>query len=125
LLVVVVVKIIVGCFFGWPAPWLRGLLRLAALPVVAGVAYEILRWAGRHRNSLLARVLAGPGLLLQMLTTRQPDREQIAVAIYALAAVAAEVPLPTDFPPARPVNLLLQPVAETAPVAVGEGAGGE
>jgi uncharacterized protein YqhQ len=120
LLVVVVVKILVGCFFGWPAAWLRIVLRLAALPVVAGVAYEILRWAGRHRNSLVARALSGPGLALQMLTTRRPDREQLAVAIYALA----------DFPAPRRVNLLLQPVAgtavaETAPVGVGEGAGGE
>ena len=125
LLVVVVVKIIVGCFFGWPAAWLRIVLRLAALPVVAGVAYEILRWSGRHRHSLLARALAGPGLALQMLTTRRPDREQIAIAIYALAAVAPEVPLPADFPPPRLVNLLLQPLTEAAPVGAGEGAGGE
>lgn len=116
LLVVIVLKIVVGCFFGWPAPWVRIVLRLALLPVVAAVSYEILRWAGRHRHSWLSRILAGPGLLLQMLTTRHPDRDQVAVAIYALAAVAPEVPLPADFPPPRRVNLLVQTLPEAAPV---------
>ncbi len=115
LLVVIVVKIIAGWFFGWPAPWVRIVLRLALLPLVAAVAYEILRWAGRHRDSWFARMLAGPGLLLQMLTTRPPDREQIATAIYALAAVAPEVPLPADLPPSRRVNQFVQPVAEQEP----------
>ena len=119
LLVVIVVKIIVGCFFGWPAPWLRMILRLALLPVVAGLSYEILRWAGRHRDSRLARILAGPGLLLQLLTTRRPDRDQVATAIYALAAVAPEVSLPADFAPPRRVDLRLHLVATPAPVSVG------
>ncbi len=120
LLLVIVVKIVVGCFFGWPAPWLRIVLRLALLPLVAAVSYEILRWAGRHRHSLLARALAGPGLILQMLTTRQPDREQIATAIYALAAVAPEVPLPSDLPPPQQVNLQLQPATQPSAAVAAE-----
>jgi uncharacterized protein YqhQ len=120
LLLVIVVKIVVGVFFGWPAAWLRIGLRLALLPLVAAVAYEILRWAGRHRDSRFARALAGPGLLLQMLTTRHPDREQLATAIYALAAVAPEVPLPADFALPRQVNMRLQPVTEQTPRPAGQ-----
>jgi uncharacterized protein YqhQ len=115
LLVVIVVKIILGCFLGWPVMWLRMLLRLALLPVVAAVAYEILRWAGRHRHSLIATLLAGPGLALQVLTTRRPDRAQIETAIYALAAVAPEVPLPPELAAPRRVSSTLQPCAAPAP----------
>lgn len=102
LLVFIVVKIIVGAFFGWPAPWLRMLLRLVMVPVVAAIAYEIIRYGGRHRESLVARVMAQPGLLMQRLTTRQPSDEQLKIAIYALATVAPEVPLPAEF--AAPVT---------------------
>ncbi|MFW6438297.1 MAG: DUF1385 domain-containing protein, partial [Armatimonadota bacterium] len=94
ILVVILMKIIVGSFLGWPELWLRLLLRLAILIPVAGVAYEIIRFAGKHRGSWLERILAGPGLLMQKLTTRQPDQEQIEIAIYALASVAPEVDLP-------------------------------
>jgi uncharacterized protein YqhQ len=108
LLVVVVVKIIIGAFLGWHAPWKLALLRLAMLPPVAGIAYEIISLAGRHRHSWAARILAAPGMLMQKLTTRQPDREQVEVAIYALAAVAPEVDLPEGF-------------AEPERVAIGRG----
>lgn len=97
ILVVIVMKIIVGCFLGWPTLWLRLLLRLAILIPVAGIAYEVIYFAGRHRGSWLEKILAGPGLLMQKLTTRQPDEEQVEVAIYALAEVAPEVDLPDGF----------------------------
>lgn len=97
LLVVILVKIVVGCFLGWPTLWLRLLLRLAVLPPIAGIAYEVIRYAGRHRGSWLEKVLAGPGLVMQKLTTRTPDEEQVQIAIYALASVAPEVDLPEDF----------------------------
>lgn len=122
LLVFIVVKIVIGAFLGWPAPWLRVILRLATIPVVAAIAYEIIRYGGRHRDSLVARVLAQPGLLMQRLTTRKPDDDQLRVAIYALSAVAPEVPLPADFPPPCPAaydGKLLSPECEPAlaPVA--------
>jgi len=97
ILVVIAVKIIVNCFLGWPDLWLRMLLRLAVLPPVAGIAYEVIHFAGRHRDSVFARALALPGLLLERLTTREADAEQVQVAIYALAAVAPEVELPDGF----------------------------
>lgn len=111
LLVVIVVKIILGCFFGWPAPWLRSVIRLALLPIVAGIAYEVIRWAGRHRDSLFSKILAAPGMLMQILTTRKPTEDQVQVAIYALAAVADEVNLPDGWPEARRL-----PIPLTVPV---------
>ncbi len=105
ILVVIAVKIIVNCFLGWPDIWLRMLLRLAVLPPVAGIAYEVIHFAGRHRDSVFARALALPGLLLERLTTREADAEQVQVAIYALAAVAPEVELPDGFAPAEEVRI--------------------
>jgi uncharacterized protein YqhQ len=64
--------------------WQLMLLRMM-IPIVAALAYEIIRYGGRHRNSLLSRTLAQPGLLMQRLTTRQPSDEQLRIAIYALA----------------------------------------
>ncbi len=62
------------------------LLRLALLPLLAGIAYELTRWTAKSKSPLASLVLA-PGLLLQKLTTREPDLEQLEVAIAALTAV--------------------------------------
>lgn len=98
ILVVIAVKIIINCFLPWPESRLTlTLMRLAVLPPVIALSYEVIYYAGRHRESLLARALSVPGLLLERLTTREPDEKQVAVAIYALAAVAPEVSLPDDF----------------------------
>jgi len=101
LLLFIVLKIVVGWFFGWPVWYWRLAIRLLMVPVVAALAYETTRLAGRHRDSLLARVMSGPGLLLQRMTTREPEMDMIRIAIYALAGVAPEVPLPVGWPPAR------------------------
>ena len=105
LLVVIVVKMLLNCFLGWPVLWLRLLLRIAVLPPIAGIAYEVIYYAGRHRNSLLARALAAPGLLMQKLTTRPPAPDQVEVAIYALAEVAPDVSLPEGFPEPERVEI--------------------
>lgn len=99
LLVFIVVKILVGAVLPYPeVMWQLLLLRLAMIPIVAALAYEIIRYGGRHRESLLSRVLAQPGLLMQRLSTRQPTEQQVKIAIYALATVAGpEVTLPADF----------------------------
>jgi len=98
LLLFIVLKIIVGCFFGWPGLYLRLALRLATVPIVAALAYEATRLAGKYRNSPFVAALSGPGLLLQRLTTRAPGPGMIQVAMYALAAVAPEVTLPVGWP---------------------------
>jgi len=93
LLIVMVVAIVFHVFFGWPDLWLRILSRLAVLPVVAGVSYEIIHFAGRSENRLV-HILITPGLWLQYLTTRPPADEMVEVAIESLKAVLP----PEDIP---------------------------
>lgn len=85
LLYVVVVAMFVHMFLGWPNVWVRILSRLAILPVVAGLSYEIIRWMGRHDNALV-NTLSRPGMWLQGLTTREPDDSQLEVSIAAFQA---------------------------------------
>jgi uncharacterized protein YqhQ len=90
LLLVVVVAIVVFSFVGdasWPVLIAS---RLLGLPLVAGLAYEVLKLAKRRPDSKVVAVLTAPGLALQALTTRPPNDEQIEVAIAALGAVHAE-----------------------------------
>ena len=93
LLIVMVVAIVFHVFFGWPDLWLRILSRLAVLPVVAGVSYEIIRFAGRSENRIV-RIMITPGLWLQYLTTRPPESEMVEVAIESLKAVLPEEDIP-------------------------------
>jgi uncharacterized protein YqhQ len=90
LFLVMVVSIIMFSFLGWYHPLINALLRLLMIPVVAGVAYEILKFAGRHTDWFIVKVINAPGLLFQYLTTREPDDSQIEVAIEALKNVLVE-----------------------------------
>ena len=76
-------------FFGWPSIWMRLVYRLTLLPVVAGFSYEVLRILGSNKLPWL-NALTVPGLYLQKLTTREPDDQQIEVAIAALCAAMGE-----------------------------------
>ena len=91
LLTVVVVSIVVfALLLGPPLEW-RIASRILLLPVIAAISYEIIRFSGAHQNSLIGQLLARPGLWLQKLTTRQPDDQQIEVAIRAMeTAIAAD-----------------------------------
>jgi len=86
LLIVMVVSIVMFAFLGWPSLWERIVSRILLLPLVAGIAYEIIRFAGRSKN-LCIRWAIAPGLWLQKLTTRQPSDDMLEVAIAALEAV--------------------------------------
>lgn len=86
LLVVMVVSIFVFAFLGWPNVWERIISRVLLMPVVAGIAYEFIRLAGRSEN-VFVKVLIKPGLALQYMTTREPEDDQIEVAIRALEEV--------------------------------------
>ncbi len=86
LLVVMVVSIVMFAFLGWPDLVERILSRVILMPVVAGVAYEIIRYAGRSESSFMRWAIA-PGLWLQKLTTKEPTDDQIEVAIRALNEV--------------------------------------
>lgn len=67
--------------------WVRWGYKLALLPLVAGIAYEVIRFAGARKDSLLARTLVYPGLLMQKLTTREPEPGMVEVAIQSLKGV--------------------------------------
>lgn len=87
LLIVMVISIVVFAFLPLKPLWLRILSRFLAMPLVAGVSYEILRISGRYYKSALMRLAVAPGLWLQKLTTREPDDSQLEVAITALKTI--------------------------------------
>ena len=84
ILVVLVIAIIAHIFWTPPVLWERVVSRVIMLPLIAGISYEIIRWSGFHADNILVRAIIAPNLLLQSLTTRQPDDAQIEVAISAL-----------------------------------------
>lgn len=89
LFIVMFVSIFVFSFAGWPGIVYRIISRIVLLPVIAGVSYEILKFVGKS-DSKFVRVLIYPGLLLQKLTTAEPDDSQLEVAIAALNGVLTE-----------------------------------
>ena len=93
LMFVMVISLIVFSLLGWPNLLFRILSRILLIPVVAGLSYELLKWAGRSDN-LFVRFLSMPGLYLQKLTTKEPDERQLEVAIVSVKAVLVE----DDFP---------------------------
>jgi uncharacterized protein YqhQ len=87
LLWVMVIAIFVFAFFGRPAWYWLITTRIALLPLIAGLAYELIRFAGKHQRNPILMTLLAPGLWLQRLTTRQPSLDQIEVSIHALKEV--------------------------------------
>jgi uncharacterized protein YqhQ len=83
LFLVMIVSIIIFSLTGWNSIGERILYRIILLPLISGVSYEIIKWMGKSTGSL-AKILSYPGLKLQNLTTREPNLEQIEVAIKAL-----------------------------------------
>jgi len=86
LLWVMVLAVFVFAFFGRPAWYWLIVTRIAFLPLIAGIAYELIRYAGKHQNRVVMTILA-PGLWLQRLTTREPTLDQLEVSIRALREV--------------------------------------
>jgi uncharacterized protein YqhQ len=85
---VLIMTIIAYSFLGWHAHWyIRILSRLALLPFIAAVAYEIIRLAGRFRSSALLLIVSFPGYVFQWLTTAEPTRDQVEVALMAFQTV--------------------------------------
>lgn len=86
LFIVMIVSIIVFSFLQWPALYIRIISRVLLLPVVAGISYEIIKIAGHSDNKIIS-ALVYPGLMLQKLTTKEPDDSQLEVAIASLKSV--------------------------------------
>src|SRR5207342_2910207 len=87
LLWVMVIAIFVFAFFGRPTWYWLIASRILLLPLIAGLAYELIRFAGRHTGNRALMALLAPGLWLQRLTTRQPSLDQLEVSIRALKEV--------------------------------------
>jgi uncharacterized protein YqhQ len=102
LLVVVIVSVLIFSLLGRPPLLLRLASRIVLLPVIAGIAYEWLKFGARHEGSWWVRIMLVPGLAMQRLTTREPDDDMIEVAITALKRVLREdgLPVPGEGAPA-------------------------
>jgi len=85
---VMVIAVLTHALMGWPNVWLRIISRIAVLPLIAGISYELLKWAGRS-DSWIVRLLSMPGIYLQKLTTNEPEEKHLEVAIAAMKAVLA------------------------------------
>lgn len=86
LMFVFIIAFALHFLLGWPNLILRVVSRLLLLPVIAGLSYELLRWAGKSDN-IVVKILSVPGLYLQKITTKEPDDSQLEVAIAAINAV--------------------------------------
>jgi uncharacterized protein YqhQ len=104
LLIVMIVAVVVFAPLGTPAWYWLFLSRIVGIPLVAGLAFEIIKFFGRNRGRRWARALMWPGMQLQRLTTREPDHTQLAVAIAALQAVLA-VERPEDATDAERIGM--------------------
>lgn len=91
LILVILISIFLYAVLPWTSTGLRILYKLAMLPLLVGISYEVLKWAGRS-NSLLSRLISQPGLWLQRLTTFEPTDDMIEVAIAAVTPVLPENP---------------------------------
>jgi uncharacterized protein YqhQ len=87
LFIVLIVAIFVFALVGQPALWIRILSRIALIPVIAVISYEIMKFGAAQINNKIVRTLLAPGLMLQSMTTREPDDSQIEAAISALNEV--------------------------------------
>jgi uncharacterized protein YqhQ len=103
LLWVMVIAIFVFAFFGRPHWYWLIATRILLLPVIAGLAYELIRFAGKHQKNRILMALLAPGMWLQRLTTREPSLDQIEVSIRALKEVLS---LETKDPNARKVEVM-------------------
>jgi len=105
LLIVMVLAIFVFAPIGLPAWYWLLASRILGIPLIAGLSYEVIKWAGRNRNKRWVRALMWPGLMLQNLTTREPDEQQLEVAIAALEAVLA-VETPEQAAAEQPIEIV-------------------
>ena len=103
LLWVMVIAIFVFAFFGRPVWYWLIATRILLLPVIAGIAYELIRFAGKHQDNRILMTLLAPGMWLQRLTTREPSLDQIEVSIRALKEVLS---LESKDPNARKVEVM-------------------
>jgi len=82
--VMLIISIIINSFLTWDNVWIRFGSKLLMLPLIVGIGFEFLMFAGSHSGNVLVKILSAPGLWMQRITTREPDDSQLEVAITAL-----------------------------------------
>lgn len=112
LLVVVIVSFVVFSLLGRPPLIERIVSRVVLLPIIAGLAYEVIRLGATNYHRRFVRAILAPGLFVQRLTTREPDDSMIAVAIVALKRVLAEEGALAPDAPRETARLAAAPIAE-------------
>ena len=93
LFVILILSILVNSLISWENLAVRVVLKVLLLPVIVGLGFEFIMYAGKHTNAF-TRILSAPGLWMQRITTREPDEEQLEIAITAL-----KLAMPDEFPP--------------------------
>lgn len=109
LLIVLVISIFVFALVGNPALWLKIASRIVLIPVIAGFAYEFLKFSAAHQQNPIIKVLIAPGLALQRMTTREPDLRMLEVSIAALKKLLAVEKLAVESEPVETGEALTAP----------------
>ena len=89
MILMLLIGIVIGFFIPFTNPFVRSAVKILCIPIVVGIGYEVIRYCGRHDNSI-SRVVSAPGLWVQRITTKEPDDSMIEVAIAAIKAVIPE-----------------------------------
>lgn len=92
IIITLIVSIIVSMLIPWKTAALHSLLKILFLPAVMGIAYEFIRLAGKHDN-LFTRIISAPGLWFQRITTKEPELDQLEVAVWAMRGVLEDYPM--------------------------------
>jgi uncharacterized protein YqhQ len=85
-----VISIIVFSFVTSENNLVKVLSRIVLIPVIASISYELLKLSGKYRNNWFVKMVSAPGLMIQNITTKEPDNKQIEVAVHALKLVVKE-----------------------------------
>ena len=109
LLIVMVISIFVFALVGDPPLWLKIVSRIVLIPVIAGIAYEFLKFSAAHQRNPIIKILIAPGLALQGMTTREPDLSMLEVSIAALKKLLAEEKLAAEVSPVETSEALTAP----------------
>lgn len=91
--VILILGILVASILPWTNTALRAALKILVMPVIVGLGFEFIMFAGKHPNNILVKILSAPGLWMQRITTKEPDETQLEIAICALKAA-----MPDEFP---------------------------
>ena len=112
--IMLILSVLVFSFVTWDNLWLRLVLKPLLLPVICGIGFEFILYAGRHEN-LFTKIVSAPGLWMQRITTREPDLAQLEIAITALKSA-----MPDEFPASEVEAVIAASKPQAAPAADGE-----